>query len=145
MLRGFTALVLANLASAMMAAGGVPAAAVLQAAQAPQKLQASETSQASRAASQSSGQTSGQTFELDAGWPIGDDIAWLALRERDIRLRFRENAGLLGDGEDGVRGRVRRIRHFGGREAPDEALQYSATLETRGLGARNHREKPDET
>ncbi|MGA8871393.1 MAG: hypothetical protein WA434_00385 [Candidatus Acidiferrales bacterium] len=67
MLRGFTALVLANLASAMMAAGGVPAAAVLQAAQAPQKLQASETSQASRAASQSSGQTSGQTSSSTQG------------------------------------------------------------------------------
>jgi hypothetical protein len=67
MLRGFAAAVLAILASAMMAAGGVPAAAGLQAEQAPQKLQAAEASQTSRAASQSTGQTLGQTSSLTQG------------------------------------------------------------------------------
>jgi hypothetical protein len=66
MLRGFAAVLLANLASVMMAAGGA-SAGTLQAAQAPQKLQASETSQASRAASQLSGQTSGQTSSATQG------------------------------------------------------------------------------
>ena len=59
-------MVLANLASVMMAAGGA-SAGTLQAAQAPQKLQASETPQTSRAASQSSGQTSGQASSSTQG------------------------------------------------------------------------------
>ncbi len=59
-------MVLAILASVTIAASGAPAG-TLQAAQAPQKLQASETSQKSRTASQSSGQTSGQTSSSTQG------------------------------------------------------------------------------
>jgi hypothetical protein len=77
MLRGFGTAVLANLASVMMAAGGMPAAAALQMAQAPQKLQASETSQAAQAASQSTGQTSGQTASSTQGdQPAATSHGW---------------------------------------------------------------------
>jgi hypothetical protein len=84
-------------------------------------------------------------LELDAGWAIGDDVAWPAFRDRDIRLRLLENARVLGDGEDGVRRGIRRVRYFSGRQAPDEALRYTAAPETRGLGTGNHKEKSDET
>ena len=67
MLRDFAVVVLASLATVMVAAVGVPTAAALHVAQAPQKLRASETSQASQAASQSSSQTSGQSSNSTQG------------------------------------------------------------------------------
>jgi hypothetical protein len=67
MLRACAAAVLANLASVMMAAGGAPTTAALHVARAPQRLRASETSRASRAASQSTGQTSKQASSSTQG------------------------------------------------------------------------------
>jgi hypothetical protein len=67
MLRGSAAVVLTVLAGTILPAAGVPAGAGLQATQAPEKLQASETSQAVSAGSQSTGQAMDQVLGATPG------------------------------------------------------------------------------